>query len=227
MRLTWIGHSCFLLDGSRKVLLDPFLPEGGSLPKMDIVALTHGHDDHTNEIFHLRGKIVAINETAKILKRHGLNDVVGMNIGGTITVEGVTLTMTPAVHSGGLELEGEILYGGGAAGYVIGMDGLHIYHAGDTALFSDMQLIGELYRPDVALLPIGGYFTMGTNEAMIAARFVGAPLVIPMHYSTWPKIKQDPVAFKNAIERTTDLRVIVLETGESIELDVKNLRTRK
>jgi L-ascorbate metabolism protein UlaG (beta-lactamase superfamily) len=119
-----------------------------------------------------------------------------------------------------------MMYGGGAAGYVIGMDGLHIYHAGDTALFSDMQLIGELYRPDVALLPIGSHFTMGPREAMMAARFVGAPLVIPMHYSTWPKIEQDPLEFKKAVERTTDLKVKVMQPGETIELDAKTLRMR-
>jgi L-ascorbate metabolism protein UlaG (beta-lactamase superfamily) len=151
---------------------------------------------------------------------------VGMNIGGTTIIDGVTFTMTPAVHSGGLELDGEMLYGGGAAGYVIGMDGLQIYHAGDTALFSDMQLIRELYRPDVALLPVGSQYTMGPNEAMIAARFIGAPLVIPMHYSTWPIIEQDPDAFKTAVERTTDLRVRVLQPGESLELDAKIIRNR-
>jgi L-ascorbate metabolism protein UlaG (beta-lactamase superfamily) len=225
MRLTWIAHSCFLLEGSRKVLIDPFFPEGTAPPQPDIVALTHGHGDHTGEILRLHQKTVAINETAKILKRRGLTTV-GMNIGGTTIIDGVTFTMTPAIHSGGLELDGEMLYGGGAAGYVIGMDGLQIYHAGDTALFSDMQLIRELYRPDVALLPVGSQYTMGPNEAMIAARFIGAPLVIPMHYSTWPIIEQDPDAFKTAVERTTDLRVRVLQPGESLELDAKIIRNR-
>jgi L-ascorbate metabolism protein UlaG (beta-lactamase superfamily) len=150
-----------------------------------------------------------------------------MNIGGTVMVEGIEFIMTPAIHSSGLELESEILNGGGAAGYIIGMDGLYIYHAGDTALFSDMQLIGELYRPDVALLPIGGHYTMGPREALMAAQFVGAPLVIPMHYSTWPIIRQDPAAFKNTVERTTDLRVMVLQPGESIDLDAKTLRSQK
>jgi L-ascorbate metabolism protein UlaG (beta-lactamase superfamily) len=226
MRLTWIGHSCFLLEGSHTILIDPFFPEGTTPPKADIVALTHGHDDHIQNILRMQGKFVAINETSKILKRRGITDIIGMNMGGTVTVDGVTFTMTQAIHTGGLELEGEMLYGGGAAGYVIGMDGLQIYHAGDTALFSDMQLIGQLYRPDVALLPIGSYFTMGPKEAMIAARFVGAPLVIPMHYSTWPKIEQDPLDFKHAIERTTDLRVKILQPGESIELDAETLHTR-
>ncbi len=221
MRLTWIGHSCFLLSGSRRVLIDPFFPQGISPPETDIVALTHGHSDHTENILHLHGTVVTINETAKILKGRGLTDVVGMNIGGSVTVGGVTFTMTPAVHTGGLELGGEMLYGGGPAGYVIGMDGLRIYHAGDTALFSDMQLIRELYRPEVALLPIGSHYTMGPKEAMMAARFVGAPLVIPMHYSTWPKIEQDPAEFKRAVERTTDLKVQVMRPGDHIDLDAQ------
>ena len=109
-------------------------------------------------------------------------------------------------------------YGGTAAGFVITMDGTTVYHAGDTALFSDMQLIRDLYRPDVALLPIGGRYTMGPEEAMVAARYVGAQLVIPMHYDTFPAIEQDVRRFKQAIERTTPIRVQVLSPGEAIDI---------
>ena len=100
------------------------------------------------------------------------------------------------------------------------MDGICVYHAGDTALFSDMKLIGELYHPDIAFLPIGGRYTMGPNEAMIAAQFVGAKIVVPIHYNTWDKIAADPVAFKTAIERTTDLTVKILKPGESIAINL-------
>ncbi|MDD1673800.1 MAG: metal-dependent hydrolase, partial [Methanomicrobiales archaeon] len=220
MRLTWIGHACFLLLGSRKVLVDPFFPDEERPEHPDMVALTHGHRDHLGETIRLGCRTIAINETAKILAKQGLSTR-GMNIGGTVIEDGVTFTMTPAFHSGGLDLDGTIVYGGGAAGYVIGMDGVQVYHAGDTGLFSDMKLIGELYHPDVALLPIGSTYTMGPSEAMMAAQFIGAPLVIPMHYSTWPVIEQDPIAFKTAIERTTDLRVAVLKPGESLQLEAK------
>jgi L-ascorbate metabolism protein UlaG (beta-lactamase superfamily) len=126
--------------------------------------------------------------------------------------------MVPAVHSSWIEEAGIGCNGGGSAGFVIDIDGVRVYHAGDTALFSDMKLIGELYHPDVALLPIGGRFTMGPEEAMIAARYIGAPLVIPVHYNTWPVIEQDPAQFKAALERTTDIRVRVLAPGSTLEI---------
>jgi L-ascorbate metabolism protein UlaG (beta-lactamase superfamily) len=141
-----------------------------------------------------------------------------MNIGGTMTVDGVSFTMTPALHSTVIEEAGPGFSGGAAAGIVIGMDGVKVYHAGDTGLFSDMKLIGELYHPDVALLPIGGRYTMGVAEAMMAANFIGAKTVIPIHYNTWDKIAADPLTLKNAVERTTDIRVRILKPGESMDL---------
>jgi L-ascorbate metabolism protein UlaG (beta-lactamase superfamily) len=217
MRLTYLGHACFLLEGSRRVLIDPFIPSGEEPPRPDIVAITHGHGDHLGEAVALQARTVAINEIAKYLKEKGI-EAEGMNIGGTLELDGVRFTMTPAIHSNWLECEGHGFYGGSAAGFVIRMDGVSIYHAGDTALFSDMQLIRDLYRPDVALLPIGGRFTMGPEEAMMAANYVGAKLVIPMHYDTWEIISQDALAFKEAIERTTDLEVQVLLPGETIDV---------
>ncbi|HOX34229.1 MAG TPA: metal-dependent hydrolase [Methanoregulaceae archaeon] len=226
MNLTWLGHSCVLLEGSRRVLIDPFV-EGASVgdTRPDIVAVTHGHADHMGEAVALGRPTVAITEIARFLKGKGV-PAEGMNIGGTITVQGVSFTMTPALHSGAIEEAGP--GGGTPAGFVIRMDGIGVYHAGDTGLFSDMQLIGELYRPDVALLPIGGRYTMGPDEAMIAARFIGAKTVIPIHYNTWDRIAQDPVPFRTAIERTTDLRVAVLAPGQSmgIEPPAKRQSTR-
>lgn len=214
MKLTWIRHSCILLEGSRKVLIDPDVPESIIPCIPDIVAVTHAHADHLGMTINLGIKTVANNEISYYLKSKGLV-VEPMNIGGTINVEGVTFTMTPAVHSSWIEDEGIGMYGGAAAGFIISMDGITVYCAGDTGLFGDMRLIGEIYNPDIALLPIGGRYTMGPREAMMAAEFVGAPVIIPIHYNTTPRIVQDPEEFKRVIERTTDLKVVVLKPGES------------
>jgi L-ascorbate metabolism protein UlaG (beta-lactamase superfamily) len=226
MQLTWLGHACVILKGSKKILIDPFI-EGGSVldTTPDLVAVTHGHGDHMGETVALAKKTIAITEIAKYLKSKGL-PVEGMNIGGTITVDGVSFTMTPAAHSSWIEEAGTGYCGGTAAGFVISMDGITVYHAGDTGLFSDMKLIGDLYHPDVALLPIGGRYTMGTAEAMMAAQFIGANKVIPIHYNTWDKIAAYPHSFKRALEKTTDIRVTVLQPGESIEINKKEYQEK-
>jgi L-ascorbate metabolism protein UlaG (beta-lactamase superfamily) len=219
MQLTWLGHACVLLTGSKKILIDPFI-EGGSVIGInpDLVAVTHGHEDHMGETIALGKKTIAITEIAKYLMSKGL-PTEGMNIGGTAVIDGVSFTMTAAAHSSWIEESCIGCYGGTAAGFIIGMDGVKVYHAGDTGLFSDMKLIGELYHPDVALLPIGGRYTMGTAEAMMAANFIGAKMVIPIHYNTWDRITADPLPFKMAIEKTTDIRVNILRPGECIEIN--------
>jgi L-ascorbate metabolism protein UlaG (beta-lactamase superfamily) len=217
MELTFLGHSCVLLKGERSVLIDPFVPEGTIPADVDIVGVTHGHADHLGDAVRLKKPTVAINELAKYLKSKGV-PAEGMNYGGTILMNGVLFRMVLAVHSSWIEEAGIGCNGGGSAGFVIVIDGVRIYHAGDTALFSDMKLIGELYHPDVALLPIGGRYTMGPEEAMIAARYIGAPLVIPIHYNTWPVITQDPGQFRSALERTTDIRVKVLHPGSTLKI---------
>ncbi|MCQ8894597.1 MAG: metal-dependent hydrolase [Methanolinea sp.] len=217
MKITWLGHSCVVLSGSRTVLIDPFVPEGEIRADPDVVAVTHGHADHMGCVADFSAPVVAINEVAKYLRSRG-NEAEAMNIGGTIEVKGVQFTMTPAIHSSWIEEAGPGFNGGGAAGFVVRMDGKSVYHAGDTALFSDMGLIGRLYHPDAALLPIGGRYTMGPAEAMVAAQMVGAPVVIPIHYNTWPVIAQDAREFARALERTTDCKVRLLEPGESTTL---------
>lgn len=217
MHLSWLGHSCVLLDGSKKVLIDPFIRDGSvAAINPNIVAVTHGHADHLGETVALKRKTVAVGEVAYYLRERGV-PAESMNIGGTIELDGVSFTMTPAVHSSRIEDESGSFDGGAAAGFVIRMDGVSVYHAGDTALFSDMKLIGELCHPDIALLPIGGRYTMGTNAAMMAAQFIGAKTVIPIHYNTWDRIAADPLPFKKALERTADISVRILKPGESMD----------
>jgi len=217
MHLTWLGHACVLLSGSKNVLVDPFIRDGsvaGVNP--DIVAVTHGHSDHLGETVALKRKTVAVGEVAYYLRTKGV-PAESMNIGGTLELEGVSFTMTPAVHSSRIEDDAGSFDGGAAAGFIIRMDGVCVYHAGDTALFSDMKLIGELYHPDIALLPIGGRYTMGPAEAMMAAQFVGAKTVVPIHYNTWDRIAVDPLPFKTALELTADITVRILSPGESMD----------
>ena len=156
MQLTYLGHSCVLLSGTKKVLIDPFI-EGGSVAGTDpdIIAVTHGHTDHMGETVSLARKTVAITEIAKFLKSKGI-PAEGMNIGGTLTVDGVTFTMTPALHSSTIEEGGIPMTGGAAAGFVIGMDNRTVYHAGDTALFSDMKLDRRTLPPGCRPAPDRG-----------------------------------------------------------------------
>mgnify|MGYP001258218069 CR=1 FL=1 len=217
MQLTWLGHSCILLEGSRKVLVDPFVREGSVIgTNPDIVAVTHGHADHLGEAVALKRKTVAVGEVVHYLRTKGV-PAESVNFGGTLELDGVSFTLTPAVHSSRIEDESGTFDGGAAAGFVIRMDGIAVYHAGDTALFSDMKLIGELYHPDIALLPIGGRYTMGPAEAMMAAQYIGARIVVPIHYNTWERIAADPLPFKNALERTTDITVKILKSGEGMD----------
>ncbi|MBP2132142.1 L-ascorbate metabolism protein UlaG (beta-lactamase superfamily) [Methanomicrobium sp. W14] len=218
MIVRWLGHSCFFLEGSKNIMTDPFMPYGDFGCRPDIVAVTHAHGDHVGDAVSLNCPTVCPNELAIYLSKKGLKTE-AMNIGGTIFVDSVKFTMVYASHSSSIDDDGVLVYGGPASGFVISMDGVTVYHAGDTGLFSDMKLIHEMYHPDIALLPIGSKFTMGPSEAMVAAEFVGAPVVIPMHYNTFPLVEQDALAFKAAVEKVTDTKVAVLEPGESIDTE--------
>jgi len=170
----------------------------------------------SEKLSHSKEKRLRFGEVAHYLRERGV-PAESMNIGGTIELDGVSFTMTPAVHSSRIEDESGSFDGGAAAGFVIRMDGVSVYHAGDTALFSDMKLIGELCHPDIALIPIGGRYTMGTDAAMMAAQFIGAKTVVPIHYNTWDRIAADPLPFKKALERTADISVRILKPGESMD----------
>ena len=183
----------------------------------DIVLLTHAHGDHMGDHPEKFRRVYAVHELASWLSAKGV-DARGMNIGGTVTDGDVEITMVRAEHSSSIMENGVPVYMGEPCGFIIRTEGHTLYHAGDTGLFSDMNLIRSLYHPDVALLPAGGLYTMGPAEAMMAAEFVGAPLVIPMHYNTFPAIQQDLTGFKKAIEETTAMKVELLQPGNELTL---------
>jgi L-ascorbate metabolism protein UlaG (beta-lactamase superfamily) len=227
VKITWLGHSAFLFEAKKKLLIDPFISGNPLAPcspeelNPDIIAVTHGHRDHlgdTIEIGKRTGcRIISIHEVANYIKSKGVF-AEGMDKGGTINVEGVTLTMTQALHSCSIDASGFSFDGGCPAGFVIGVGGYSVYHAGDTGVFGDMQLIGELYEPEVALLPIGGRFTMGIKEAVKAVELIQPRVAVPMHYNTFDVIKQDPEEFRRAVEAKVDTKIVIMKPGESIKL---------
>lgn len=215
---TYYGHSCFLLDdGKYKVLTDPFLTENPLATakpediQCDFILVSHGHFDHlgqAEEIAKRTGaQVLAIPEILGTMD--GINGH-GMNVGGTVKLPFGSVKMVPAIHSC-------MVAGGVAAGFVIEIGGQVVYFAGDTGLFSDMKLIGELCGVTVAVLPIGDNFTMGIKEAVVAAEFVGAKKVIPIHYNTWPLIAADAAEFKKQVEAKGKATVEVVKPGESVE----------
>lgn len=228
MKVTWLGHSTFLLEGSRKVLIDPFLsgnPLAAKKPEevhAEFILVTHGHGDHLGDTVsiakRIKAKVVCIHELSRILCKYGV-EVVGMNIGGTAKFNNLKVTLVPAVHSADIEDEfGNIVSAGTPVGFVVEMDNVTVYHTGDTNVFMDMKLIGELYEPDIMLLPIGDYYTMGIKEAVKALELVKPKIAIPMHYDTFPVIKQDPKEFEKAVRAAKlDVKVVVLKPGESFD----------
>ena len=230
VQLTWLGHGSFRFDtpGGKRVYLDPWLsnpscPEGEREPaRMDVAVLSHGHGDHVGELVELgkrhRPRVVAIFEAANWLEWQGVAGAseLGMNKGGTVDIDGVRFTMTNAFHSGGFIADGQIVYLGEAAGYVIEAEnGTTIYWAGDTCVFGDMQLIGRIYEPDVVILPIGDHFTMGPREAAVALELLGARRCVPSHYGTFPILTGTPDEVRRL---APGAEVVAPEPGETIEL---------
>ena len=227
MKVWWFGHAAFLIEGSKRVVVDPFITGNPLSPvkvediKADLVAVTHGHGDHLGDAVEIAKNndvpIVCIHELSRVLAKKGV-EAVGMNIGGTAKVNSVKVTMVKAVHSADVEENDTIISAGDAAGFVIEVDGVRIYHCGDTDVFLDMQLIGELYKPDVMLVPIGDWYTMGIEGAVKAVELVKPKVAIPMHYNTFPVIEKNPEEFKKAVEKKLNVKVVILKPGEFYEL---------
>jgi L-ascorbate metabolism protein UlaG (beta-lactamase superfamily) len=227
-RITWLGHATVLVTTAKgtNILIDPFIkanpkyPKDFELPeKIDFVLLTHGHGDHMSDVVPVAKKhgstVVAVYELADYVKGKGVKDTIGMNLGGTVQLDDVAVTMVEAKHSSGAQDEDGTHYVGVAAGYVLTIaDGPVLYHAGDTAVFSDMQLIRELYAPEVAMLPIGGHFTMGPREAAVAVKYLAPKTVLPLHFGTFPPLTGTPGQLAALLDGNVE--VVRWVPGESI-----------
>lgn len=228
-KLTWLGHATFRLEtGDKTIYIDPWVTQNPMCPEtekkvrnIDVMLCTHGHFDHIGDAVAIAKEhqptVVGIFELAKWVEKKGAKNVSPMNKGGSQTVGAVRVTMTHAVHSCGIQDDdGSIIYGGEACGYVIELEnGLKLYHAGDTAVFSDMAIIRDLYAPDIAMLPIGDHFTMGPREASYACQLLRPKVVIPMHFGTFPLLTGTPGELEKRIG-DTGAEVAELKPGESV-----------
>lgn len=221
MDIRWLGHAAFALthDGT-SVLVDPFLtgnPKAAASPDevdADAILLTHGHGDHLGDAVGIAGRtgatVQAITEIAAEIGEEGVSTI-DTNIGGTATYAWGSCRLVPAFHTSTTP-KGTVTP---AAGLVIEIGGRRIYHLGDTGLFSDLALPGKRAPIDVAIIPIGGHYTMDRHDAVVAAQLVGAPVVIPCHYGTFPPIETDAAAFKADVEAGGTMQVVLLEPGET------------
>ncbi len=225
MRIQWFGHSAFEITSSdTRILLDPFISNNPVCStaveefEPDVICVTHGHADHLGDAMEIAERtgalLIANHELSVFFSRQGLEST-GMNIGGTISIDGIGIRMVDAKHSSDIDFTEEVTSGGSACGFIIETPEGRVYHAGDTGLFSDMRdVIGEIYRPDIALLPIGDRYTMGPEDAAVAAGWIKPEKILPMHYNTFPVIEQNPQVFAELVERTSPgTEVIILDVG--------------
>ncbi|WP_372638260.1 metal-dependent hydrolase [Fodinibius sp.] len=224
----WLGHSAFKLISSagKSILVDPFLSQNPSTPDehkqqndIDYILLTHGHADHVGDTLEIaretESTVVAMVELSRLLvSKHGLaeDQAVEINKGGTVSFDDFSVTMVSANHSSSFQGD----YAGDPGGLVIAFDDdITFYHLGDTNIFYDLELYGELYDPDVIAVPMGDYYTMGPEEAAMACDLIQADYAVPVHYGTFPVLSGDPEDFKAYTEESTDTEVWIPEAGEN------------
>ncbi|MEM8998037.1 MAG: metal-dependent hydrolase [Acidobacteriota bacterium] len=227
---TFLGHStvrCDFPDG-RVMLIDPWVQGNPACPdelksfdRIDAILITHGHADHMADAVELAKKhrpeiVVATFEVCSWLQGKGVENCSGMNLGGSQTVLGAKVTQVPALHTSTIQDGDEVVDGGVASGFVVALPGCTFYHAGDTALFSDMKLIADLYRPKLAFLPIGDFYTMDPLQAALACKFVQVREVVPIHWGTFPALVGTPEMLQSELSNLgVNCKVVTLQPGES------------
>jgi L-ascorbate metabolism protein UlaG (beta-lactamase superfamily) len=229
VQITWLGHATVLYRSTKgkRVLLDAWVDGNPACPvaskdlgSLDLMLLTHAHSDHFADAVALAKKhapdVVCNFETSLWLGKQGVTKTHGMNKGGTLALHGIRITMVHAIHSNSIQEGDRLLLAGEACGYLLEFEnGTRVYHAGDTGVFGDMKLIAELYRPSIAVLPIGDHFTMSPYEAAAAAKMMGVSTVVPIHHSTFPILTGTPAELRKHLADRTDIQVLGLKPGET------------